>query len=295
MSIRSMTGFAQVKAQVNDHLAFTISLKSVNHRFLDLHMRMPSETDALEMKMRRLLKEKIARGHVELTLSFERSGSDGFALNRQMVGGYLSAFRAAAEEFGVSSEPDLNAILKLPGALEGGSGLDDEQLESLALAKLEEAITRLEHMRSEEGKAIERELRERIEKLRSATTEIDKSRSVVLKAYMEKLQGRLQDLLGSQVAPERIMQEAAVMAERSDIQEELVRMHTHIQHFLDLIAGGREAGKKMDFLLQEMGREANTLLSKTSGVSGEALKITEHGLSMKAELEKLREQVQNIE
>ena len=295
MSIRSMTGFAQVKAQVNDHLGFTLSLKSVNHRFLDLHMRMPSETDGLEMKMRRLLKDRIARGHVELTLSFERGGDDGVSLNRQLVGGYLAAFRAAADEFGVSSEPDLNAILKLPGALEGGSGVEDESFEKLALSKLDEAISRLDQMRGDEGKAIERELRERIEKLKTATAEIDKTRSVVLQAYMEKLQGRLQELTGAQVAPERIMQEAAVMAERSDIQEEVVRMQTHIQHFLDLIAGGKEAGKKMDFLLQEMGREANTLLSKTSGVSGEALKITEHGLAMKAELEKLREQVQNVE
>jgi uncharacterized protein (TIGR00255 family) len=173
--------------------------------------------------------------------------------------------------------------------------LEDEAFEKLALTKLDEAINRLDQMRGEEGKAIERELRERIEKLKNATAEIDKTRSVVLQAYMEKLQGRLQELTGAQVAPERIMQEAAVMAERSDIQEEVVRMQTHIQHFLDLIAGGKEAGKKMDFLLQEMGREANTLLSKTSGVSGEALKITEHGLAMKAELEKLREQVQNVE
>jgi uncharacterized protein (TIGR00255 family) len=295
MSIRSMTGFAQVKAQVNDHLGFTLSLKSVNHRFLDLHMRMPSETDGLEMKMRRLLKDRIARGHVELTLSFERGGEDGVSLNRQLVGGYLAAFRAAADEFGVSSEPDLNAILKLPGALEAGSDVEDESFEKLALSKLEEAISRLDQMRGDEGKAIERELRERIEKLKTATAEIDKTRSIVLQAYMEKLQGRLQELTGAQVAPERIMQEAAVMAERSDIQEEVVRMQTHIQHFLDLIGGGKEAGKKMDFLLQEMGREANTLLSKTSGVSGEALKITEHGLAMKAELEKLREQVQNVE
>src|SRR5215470_16624739 len=120
MPLRSMTGFAQVKGQINGKLNFTLSLKSVNHRFLDLHMRMPSETDGLEMKMRRLLKERIARGHVELTLSFERGGDNGVALNRQLVGGYLAAFRAAADEFGVSSEPDLNAILKLPGALEGG-------------------------------------------------------------------------------------------------------------------------------------------------------------------------------
>src|ERR1700752_2077736 len=114
MPIRSMTGFAQVKGQINGKLNFSLSLKSVNHRFLDLHFRMPSESDALEMKLRRLLKEKIARGHVELTLSLDRGGSEGCALNRELVGGYVKAFRSAASGFGIIAEPDLNVILRMP-------------------------------------------------------------------------------------------------------------------------------------------------------------------------------------
>ena len=243
MSIRSMTGFAQVKAQVNDHLGFTLSLKSVNHRFLDLHMRMPSETDGLEMKMRRLLKDRIARGHVELTLSFERGGDDGVSLNRQLVGGYLAAFRAAADEFGVSSEPDLNAILKMPGALEGGSGVEDETFEKLALSKLDEAISRLDQMRADEGKAIERELRDRIEKLKTATAEIDKTRRGAEGLHGEAARA-FAGADGSAGAPDRIMQEAAVMAERSDIQEEVVRMQTHIQHFLDLSQAAKKRARR---------------------------------------------------
>src|SRR5882672_5220835 len=114
MPIRSMTGFAQVRGQVNGQLSFTLSLKSVNHRFLDLHFRMPSESDALEMKLRRLLKEKIARGHLELTLSLERSGGSFLSLNRELVSGYVEAFRAAAKEFSVPGDPDLNALLRMP-------------------------------------------------------------------------------------------------------------------------------------------------------------------------------------
>ena len=295
MSIRSMTGFAQVKGHINDTLAFTLSLKSVNHRFLDLHLRMPADTDALEMKLRRILKEKLARGHVELTFSLERGSTNGFALNKQVVGGYVDAFRAAAKEFGISGDPDLNAVLKFPGALEGAVEADEEHLESAVLPKLDEAIAKLDHMRADEGKAIEKELRDRIGRLSKATAEVDKVRNVVLKAYMEKLQSRMAELMGAQANPDRILQEAALLAERSDIQEEVVRMQTHIQHFLQHVEGGKEVGKKLDFLLQEMGRESNTLLSKTSGVAGEALKITEYGLAMKAEIEKLREQVQNIE
>jgi uncharacterized protein (TIGR00255 family) len=290
-----MTGFAQVKGHINDQLAFTLSLKSVNHRFLDLHLRMPSDTDALEMKVRRVLKEKLARGHVELTFSMDRGSSNGFTLNRQVVGGYVDAFRAAAREFGIAADPDLNAVLKMPGALEGSVEADEEHVEAAVLPKLEEAIAKLDHMRADEGKAIDRELRDRIGRLSKATAEVDKVRTVVLKAYMDKLQSRMTELMGSQANPDRILQEAALMAERSDIQEEVVRMQTHIQHFLQHMEGGKEVGKKLDFLLQEMGRESNTLLSKTSGIAGEALKITEYGLAMKAEIEKLREQVQNVE
>jgi uncharacterized protein (TIGR00255 family) len=290
-----MTGFAQVKGHVTDQVAFTLSLKSVNHRFLDLHLRMPADTDALEMRLRRVLKEKLARGHVELTFSLERAGTNGFALNREVVNGYVQAFRAAAKDNGIDAEPDLNAVFKLPGALEGSVEADEEHLESTVLPKLDEAITKLEHMRADEGKAIEKELRDRLARLSHATAEIDKYRDVIVKAHIEKLQARLQELLGSQVSQDRILQEAAMLAERSDIQEEVVRMQTHIKHFLQHIESGREIGKKLDFLLQEMGREANTMLSKTSGVVGEGLKITEHGLAMKAEIEKLREQVQNVE
>lgn len=290
-----MTGFAQVKGQINDQLAFTLSLKSVNHRFLDLHLRMPSDTDVLEMKIRRLLKEKLARGHVELTFSLERASSDGVAFNRQVVGDYVAAFRAAAKELKVIGEPDLNAIFRMPGALEGSADTDPEHVEAAVLPKLEEAISKLDHMRADEGKAIEKELRDRIARLAHATDEVDKFRNVVLKAYLEKLQARMQELMGAQANPDRILQEAALLAERSDIQEEVVRMQTHIKHFLQHIESGKEVGKKLDFLLQEMGRESNTLLSKTSGVAGEALKITEYGLAMKSEIEKLREQIQNIE
>jgi len=108
MTIRSMTGYAQVKEHASDQLTITLSLKSVNHRFLDLHLRIPSELDAVEMRVRRVLKERLHRGHIEVTLAIERAGGAGFAVNRELVGGYLQAFRQAAEEFGVSAEPDLN-------------------------------------------------------------------------------------------------------------------------------------------------------------------------------------------
>src|SRR5207237_1483328 len=129
MPIRSMTGFAQVKGQVTSELAFSLSLKSVNPRFLDLHFRMPSDSDALEMKLRRLLKERLARGHVELMLNLERGGGETFTLNKQVAGGYIQAFRTAAAEFGLASDPDLNAVLRIPGALESAALPESGDLE----------------------------------------------------------------------------------------------------------------------------------------------------------------------
>jgi len=295
MPIRSMTAFAQFKGQVRPDAAFTLALKSVNHRFLDLHLRMPPQSDALEIKLRRLLKEKIARGHVELTLALDGAGAAPLAVNHELVGGYVQAFRQAARELGIAGEPDLNAVLRMPGALSVGETEFDAESEARVLAGLADAIAQLDHMRIEEGHGIERELRERMARLRSAAAEVEKHRGGVSRAYLEKIQSRLKELIGGHADQDRILQEAALLAERSDIQEEIVRLSNHIQHFLGVLEAGGEAGKKLDFLLQEMNREANTLLSKTSGVSGEGLRITELGLSMKAEIEKAREHVQNVE
>jgi uncharacterized protein (TIGR00255 family) len=314
MPIRSMTGFAQIKGeltgspgsstpqpsalastQANGHMAFALSLKSVNHRFLDLHFRLPSGSDSLEMQLRRLLKEKVARGHVEVTLNLERGNTDIFALNRPLISAYIAAFRAAAGEFAVPAEPDLNVVLRIPGALDSDSGPEDGMLESAVMARVGEALDRLNEMREQEGRSIERELRQRMAHLLEAVKTVQLHRQTVLQSYVERLQSRVQELLGASVDRERVLQEAALLVDRSDIQEEIVRLENHVQHFLGLLDQDGEVGKKLDFLLQEMNREANTLLSKTSGLAGEALKMTEAGLAMKAEIEKSREQVQNLE
>ena len=295
MPLRSMTGFAQVKGQVNPTLNFSLSLKSVNHRFLDLHFRLPADTDALEMKLRRLLKEKLARGHVEVTVNLEYGGSNGVALNREMVAGYVQAFRTAADEFGVTGEPDLNVVLRMPGAMDSSAQGAGGELENAVIARAEEALAKLNEMRAEEGRGINAELRERMQHLLKAANGVEGHRQAILRSYADRLQARMQEMLGGQVDKERILQEAALLVDRSDIQEELVRLNAHVKHFLGLLDQGGEVGKKLDFLLQEMNREANTLLSKTSGLAGEALKITEMGLLIKAEIEKSREQVQNLE
>src|SRR5437763_10529044 len=291
MPVRSMTGFAQAKGHIKE-LAFSVSIKSVNHRFLDLHFRLPANTDGLEMTLRRVLKEKLARGHVDVSLSLDQRGAAPFAINKQLLSAYVQAFRAAAIEAGMAAEPDLNAVLRLPGAFDSSVAPAEDELTPAIVPKVEEAIQALNAMRETEGRAMERELRERMAHLLAAAKEVQKHRAAVLKNYAERLQSRMQEWLSKAVDQDRIVQEAALIADRSDIQEEIVRLENHVQHFLELLDSAAEVGKKLDFLLQELNREANTLLSKTSGLAGEAVRITEAGLAMKAEIDNAREQVQ---
>lgn len=296
--IYSMTGFARVSGRVSDSLSFTLSLKSVNHRFLDPQLRMPSGLESLEMRVRRLLKEKLVRGHVELTLSLERNTEKSSQYNTALVASYIAAFRAAAAEHSLKQQPDLNAILRLPGVLSAETFSikeDVEALESSVLAQLDPLIAALNVMRAQEGASLATELTACLNRLSAFTDQVASMREQVQAAYFERISQRVSALLGGEFERDRILQEVALLVERSDVDEEIARLRIHIEHFHSLLRGGGEIGKKTDFLLQEMNREANTLLSKTSGIAGNAAGITELGLGMKAEIEKAREQVQNLE
>jgi uncharacterized protein (TIGR00255 family) len=299
MPIYSMTGFARVQVRVHDQLVYTLSLKSVNHRFLDIQMRLPSGFDGLEMELRRALKENLIRGHVELTLSFDRSAQQKAGFNRELVAGYLEAFKTARSEFGLAGDPDLNAILRMPGALQNDNrGNGEEDLSALADSVMEQIgplLGELKTMRAREGEALEGILRGSLDKLAVATDGVAALRPEVEQRYQERLTQRLTAATGNEFNRQRLLEEVAVLVDRSDIAEELARMTTHIAHFRELLAAEGEIGKKLDFLLQEMNREANTLLSKTGGVGGKGTRITELGLAMKAEIEKSREQIQNVE
>jgi uncharacterized protein (TIGR00255 family) len=293
-----MTGFARLAGRVSDALSFTISLKSVNHRFLDPQLRMPSGTESLEMRIRRTLKEKLVRGHVEFTLSLERNAERPSQYNGVLVETYISAFRAAAAEHGLDQQPDLNAILRLPGVLAAESFSikdDSEALEAAVMAQLDPLIAALNVMRAQEGSSLAAELHACLRRLSALVDQVVPLREQVQSAYFERIGQRVAALLGGEFERDRILQEVAMMAERSDVDEEIARLRIHIEHFQSLLRAGGEMGKKADFLLQEMNREANTLLSKTSGIAGNANRITELGLGMKAEIEKAREQVQNLE
>lgn len=297
MPLYSMTGFAQAQVRVQGQLGYTLSLKSVNHRFLDLQFRLPSGLDALEMELRKTLKEALLRGHVELTLSIERGPQQRTGYNRELVASYLAAFRDAQSEHGYEGQPDLNAALRLPGALQSDSRGEDD-LTTLAASVREQIgslLDQLKAMRAREGEALAAILHGTLDRLSEATDGVAALRPEIEQRYQERLAQRLAAAVGPEFNQQRLLEEVAVLVERSDVSEELARMTAHVGHFRELLNGGGEAGKKLDFLLQEMNREANTLLSKTGGVSGKGTRITELGLAMKAEIEKAREQVQNVE
>jgi uncharacterized protein (TIGR00255 family) len=299
MPIYSMTGFARTQVRVHDQLACTLSVKSVNHRFLDIQLRLPAGLDALEMELRRVLKESLVRGHVELTLSVERSTQQRAGYNRDIVAGYIDAFRQARAEFRVKGDPDLNAVLRMPGALQtesrGNSEEDVAALTASAVTAIGPLLEELKVMRGREGESLEQILRACLDRLSETVGGVAALRPEVEQRYQERLTQRLTAATGNEFNRQRLLEEVAVLVDRSDISEEIERMHTHIGHFREVLTTGGEVGKKLDFLLQEMNREANTLLSKTGGVGGKGTKITEFGLAMKADIEKAREQVQNAE
>ena len=298
-----MTGFARVAVQVNPQVSYALTLKSVNHRFLDLHLRLPSGLDALEMDLRRVLKEQLRRGHVELTLVVDRSAQQQAGYNRELVAAYVEAFRAAAREFTLQGEPDLNVILRVPGVLQIESRSNEEDNSALTASVLEQIvplIDSLNSMRLREGSALAGILHATLDRLAEEVKRVAELRPEVEVRYQERLTERLEAAIGSDgsgvgVNRQRLLEEVALLVERSDVSEEIARMETHIQHFRDVLMAGGETGKKLDFLLQEMNREANTLLSKTAGVAGKGTVITELGLAMKAEIEKAREQIMNLE
>jgi uncharacterized protein (TIGR00255 family) len=299
MPIYSMTGFARTQVRVHDQLAYTLSVKSVNHRFLDIQLRLPAGLDALEMELRRVLKENLVRGHVELTLSIDRSVQQKAGYNREMVAGYIEAFRQARSSFRLKGDPDLNVVLRMPGALQmetrSNSEEDAAALTGSAVSSIGPLLEELKVMRAREGEALENILRACLDRLAETVDGVAALRPEVEQRYQERLTQRLTAATGNEFNRQRLLEEVAVLVDHSDISEEIERMHTHIGHFRELLTTGGEVGKKLDFLLQEMNREANTLLSKTGGVGGKGTRITELGLAMKADIEKAREQVQNAE
>jgi uncharacterized protein (TIGR00255 family) len=298
MSIRSMTGFARV-SRATPAGELIVSIKSVNHRGLDMHFHMPPEFDSIEPALRTALRKRVSRGHVQVQLFLKRNGdaTSAGAINEALLASWLEGFRSAAARLGLESKPDLNQALRIPGMIEQGvPEAAGDSLESETLSIFTAALDDLDRFRSREGEAIEAEIRARAQSIRSLVEAMDSIRSRAMPHFQSRLRDKISELLnGAHLDHTRLAQEAALLAERSDISEELVRLRTHADQADALLVAPGEAGKKLDFLLQEMNRETNTILSKTGGIGEAGLTLTDLGLAAKAEIDRIREQSLNVE
>jgi len=293
-----MTGFAQVRKTVESG-EVVLSVKTVNHRGLDMHLHLPPEMDAFEPALRKAIKSRVARGHLQLNVTWNRTNGSAMdsSLNRPLMEAYLAAFEQAQKVFHLTGAPDLNVAFRIPGMFRTEAAPElGEEFESSLVAALEETLQGLNRFREREGGEIAAEILDRCARITQAVNRMEEIRAGALPAFQKRLQERLAELLkGASIDPQRLAQEAAVLADRSDISEELIRLKTHAGELEQLIRTGGEVGKKLDFLLQEMNREANTILSKTGGLGDLGLTITERALAVKSEIDKIREQSLNLE
>jgi uncharacterized protein (TIGR00255 family) len=290
--IKSMTGFGQGSAE-GDEFRIRVDIRSVNNRALDVHTRLPQELFSLEVTLKKQVQAAVKRGRVDVNISVEQLKPATFEINRPLVSGYLLALSELKREFGLEGDPSLELIAKLPGALQVSqdSGSLDENVVAGAVAALSQALVSLTEMRVVEGHGLATELTSRLDNIERQMPVIENEAARLPAVYREKLMKRLQEIAsGAQIDETRIAQEAVMLADRSDISEEVARLKSHISQMRDLIHSTEEAGKRLDFILQEMNREANTILSKSNDLA-----ISDAAIVIKTEVEKLREQGQNVE
>lgn len=294
--MKSMTGFGRGSA-TGEGFVVAIDLKTVNNRFLDIHLRTGAELASIEALIRRRVSERLSRGRVDISLVVDRTSEVAYELNRPLIAGFIAAMRAMQREFSLTGEPDINILARLPGAMQPvrDGSLSEELIEGVERA-VAGALDELNQMRLREGATLAAEMHARIDEIERHVPLIEAVAGDQVNIYRARVQKRIAELLARdgleivELDQGRLAQEVAYLADRSDISEELARLRSHVAQFRATIDSENEVGKRLDFILQELNREANTVLSKSTDVA-----IKEAALVIKAEVEKLREQVQNVE
>ncbi len=289
-----MTGFGRASASENNY-SITVELKSVNNRFLDLNLRLPGELQLLEPVIKKLVSNRLARGRVEVNFQYDRGDDVQFELNRPLIAGFLAAMREMQNEFSFVGEPDMNVIARLPNVVTAKKEEPTPEFIASVEKVFAYAIDDLEQMRTKEGGMLATELASRLREIEARIPTIESEAANVVDEYRVRLTKRISDMLSKtdsqiDIDQSRMAQEVAFLADRADISEEITRLRTHIEHFRAIVNDDKDVGKRLDFLTQELNREANTIASKTNNMT-----VKENALAIKSEIEKIREQVQNVE
>ena len=291
--IKSMTGFGRAEI-MEENRKFTVEIKSVNHRYFDVNIKMPKKFNYFEAAIRTLLKKYIQRGKVDLFINYEDYTEGNLCLkyNKALAGEYMDYFKKMEEEFGIRNDIQVSTLSRCPEVLTMEQVPDDEEhLWEILSAALEEAAKKFVASREVEGAHLKEDLLGKLDYMTGLVDFIEERSPVILKEYRQKLEDKVKELLnGTAIDEGRIAAEVVIYADKICVDEETVRLKSHIEAMKAALTGGGTVGRKLDFIAQEMNREANTILSKASDLA-----ISDTGINLKTDIEKVREQIQNIE
>ena len=291
--VKSMTGYGRAVESVNGR-EFTVEIRSVNNRYLDCTVKLPRAISFAEDAVKQLIKANVSRGKVDVYISMTSEAQEDvkISLNKAVLEGYLNAMKQIAQEYGVRDDISVTALTRMPDVLlVEKPEVDEEQLCSDLLGVVDKALQAYDAMRIREGAALEQDLRSRAATIEALVTQVEQANPQTVKDYRTRLENKLREVLENTAIDEsRILTEAAIFADKVAVDEETVRLRSHLEQMDQMLSGKGGVGRKLDFLLQEMNREANTTGSKCTDV-----KVARIVVDIKAELEKIREQTQNIE
>ena len=289
-----MTGFSRHENQ-NEDLTCKVEIRSVNNRFIDINTRLPKSLAPLELPLKKMVKSKCARGSFDISIAIEKNGDSEanleIAPNLPLATEYLNAFKNIQEGLGLKGEIDINTILSQRDVVKPELKKVEDSPEEIVLQTVDKTLTDLVKMREEEGKNLEKDILNQISSIKALGKLISTKQSITVQEFQDKLKEKIQTLTtGIEIDPARIAQESALLADRCDVTEELVRLESHLDQFNKLVASHEPQGRKLEFLTQEINREVNTMGSKTID-----LEVSKAVIEMKSCLEKIREQLANIE
>lgn len=288
-----MTGYGRAVETVNGR-EFTIEIRSVNNRYLDCSVKLPRILTFSEDAMKQAVKQHISRGKVDVYVSLRSEGGDEaqVSVNKAVLEGYLTAMRQISQEYGITDDISVSKLARMPEVLTiEKPQLDEEQLQNDLMTVMQKALCSYDAMRTTEGAALDRDLRSRGKTIIELVEQVEQGNGQTVADYRARLEAKLREVLENTALDEsRILTEAAIFADKVAVDEETVRLRSHLEQMNTMLDAGGAVGRKLDFLLQEMNREANTIGSKCTDV-----RLARVVVDIKAELEKIREQTQNIE